>query len=101
MARFSVTASMIQSQSLIFGEIVIEIAGGDEAARIRERRKRAGRPFQRGFDAVAGGLIARAVGKNEIEQQRRNLRVGEMRGNAGTHGSRLQERRHGGLASFR
>ena len=99
MARFSVTASMIQSQSLIFGKVVVEVAGGDELCGFGSEEG-AGTAFQRGVEAVARRLI-RVFGW-EGRYRAAATESGRWRGGrrCGSPWSRLRERRHGVLVSF-
>jgi hypothetical protein len=60
-------------------EVVIEAAGGDQAGGFGNEEG-GGAAFQRGIEAIARGL------GRDVQQQRRNSGVGEMGGDAGTHG---------------
>ena len=83
MSSCSTTASMIQSLSLTRGELV-EAAGRDQLPRIgREERIR----LQR---ARALEPVARGIGR-DIEQQRRNAGVGEVRGDLRAHRAGAQD----------
>ena len=71
-------------------EIVFEVADGDEAV---ERGLHEGGGlrldgsfFSGGGDAIARGAVG--VGGNDVEQVRGNTGVGQVRGDAGSHGAR-------------
>src|SRR5271165_3650105 len=69
-------------------EIFIEVARGDKPGGFGNEES-SWAASQCGFHAGTGCLIAEYLTREDnIEQQRRNLRVSEMRGDAGTHGSR-------------
>ena len=76
-----------------FLQVVVEIADGDEA---RERwfEERGGLRFLGGVESGGGDFVARravGVGRDDIEQVAGNSGIGEMRGDAGAHGSGAED----------
>ena len=86
----STTASMIQSPSLIRRKAVVEAAGRDQLPGVG-REERIGLERARALQPLLGG-----VGR-DVEQQRRNAGVGEVRGNLGAHGAGAE---HGDRANM-
>ncbi len=90
---------MIQSHSDELVEIVVEIAGLDQRG-FFVGEESAGALLQGVLNALQRGRVAIRLPGN-IQQQRRNARVGEMGGDARTHGARAEDRNttngsHGG-----
>ena len=84
---------MIQSTSESFWQVVFEIADGDQAIE-RRLEEGGGLRLHRGFESGGGDLVARGavgVGRNDIKQVRGNTGVGQVRGDAGAHGTRAQD----------
>ncbi len=92
MARFSATASTIQSHSRSRAEIVFEIAGRDQ--RLCGVGEESNGPLFGGvLDAgERGGISFGLIGKDDIEQVHRVSGVGKMGRDARTHGSGAQNR---------
>ena len=72
-----------------FLEVVFEVADGDQAGE-RRVEESGGLGFLRSFESGSGDFVARGtvgVGRNDVEQIAGNAGIGEMRGDAGAHGS--------------
>ena len=85
-------ASIIQSTSAETFQVVVEISHGDEP-RKRGFEKRRGLRFSGSVESGSRDFVARGavrVGRNDVEQQGRHSRVGEMCRDAGAHGARAE-----------
>ena len=79
-----------------FGEplqVVVEVADGDQLGEVRFKEcRRLG--LARGVKPGGGEFVARGsvgIGRHDVEQVRRNSGVGQVCGDAGTHGSRAKD----------
>ena len=73
-------------------EIVLKVADGDQA-RERGLEEGGGLRLHGSFQTGGGNAVARGtvgVGRNDVEQIRRNTGIGQVRGDAGAHGARAQ-----------
>ena len=74
-------------------DVVFEIANGDQSG--ERRLHECGRlGFFRGVESGGGDLVSRravGVGRNDVEQITGDAGIGEMRGDAGAHGSGAQD----------
>ena len=76
-----------------FGQVVVEVAGGDQRGQrgVVECRRFG---LAKGLKRADCKLVPHAfAGGNHVEQQRRNAGVGQVRGDAGAHGSGTQDGR--------
>ena len=87
MSRFSATASMIQSQSASLARSSSKLPGVIKQRLSGSRKIRRDAVWRRSQCRSARRRSVGLIGKDDIEQNGRNAGVGEMRGDARTHGS--------------